>query len=58
MSTALITGVAGGMGLAAAEQLLARGWTVWGPVPAGAARGLKNVLTDLLSSVSTFFVSA
>ena len=29
MKTALITGAAGGMGLAAAKRLLAAGWTVW-----------------------------
>ena len=55
MKTALITGVAGGMGRAAAERLLQNGWAVWGVdlrVPEPQPEGLRFVECDLTEPVS------
>ena len=51
MRAILITGAAGGMGFAAAKQLLARGWVVYGldlhaPQPLEGLQFLKTDLTD------------
>lgn len=54
MKTALITGVAGGMGRATAELLLRAGWAVWGldlREPA-ALPGLRFLQTDLTDPAS------
>lgn len=54
MQTALITGVAGGMGRAAAERLLREGWAVWGLDlrEPGNLPGLRFLRTDLTDPAS------
>ena len=55
MKTALITGAAGGMGLAAAERLLQGGWAVWGldiRAPEPLPEGLRFVQCDLTRDAS------
>ena len=55
MKTALITGAAGGMGLATAKRLLSAGWAVWGldlRAPAEVPAGLRFLSCDLADPAS------